>query len=82
MRANPVAGYSDTSQFYFKDQYISQMGSIDSEGNRLIDQDGVMGLDDSPYKITFQMDLTPENLFYNNQTSCGHYDGNDESFNG
>ena len=37
MKANPVAGQAIGAQYYYQNQFIVQVGSLDSEGERLVD---------------------------------------------
>ena len=81
MKANPIAGYPMEAQYYFKDQAFIQVGTLDNTGRRLIDSDGLMN-SLKPFKIEFFQTLDKENFWFDGQTICAHFDGNDEDFSG
>ena len=64
--ANPVAGYPVDSQYYFENQSYIQLGTIDSTGRRLVDENRVTDLQENPFKITFEQELTKEAQWRNN----------------
>ena len=55
-----MAGYPVDSQYYFENQSYIQLGTIDSTGRRLVDENRVTDLQENPFKITFEQELTKE----------------------
>ena len=60
MKANPVAGQNIGAQYYYQNQFIVQIGSLDSDGERLVDQDGMRNLELGPFRIKFDLNASQD----------------------
>mmetsp|Transcript_43757 Transcript_43757/g.58040 ORF Transcript_43757/g.58040 Transcript_43757/m.58040 type:complete len:95 (+) Transcript_43757:2080-2364(+) len=78
MQPNPASGFepNNSTQFFFENQRIMQLGVVDDNGHRLLENSDQTGLSDANLVMSFKQKLVVEDYFFPGQTFCANYNGN------